>query len=417
MLVSSRASSPRPFSCPRPPPPSPSPPASATPSSPPSERPTALAFTPDGRLLVTTQGGTLRVVSGGALLADAGALPRLGGLLERRARAPRHRARPAVHDEPLRLPVLHVQQERRRLPDEQHDVARGADLALHAGRPDGERDRPDDGARPPRRRPELRGQPQRRPAARRARRLPLRGHRRRRLRLRGRQRLRGRERRLARPEHPEREDRAHRAGRLRAAHEPVPGRGHGALQHGPVGAGDDLPGDVRLGLPQPVPPQLPARRRRALRERRRHRARGKRSTSCRRAATTASRAARARTRRSRRTSAARRRRTCIDPVYEYPHGTIPGTSTTGCGSITGGAWVPAGAWPAAYDGAYLFADFDCGAIVKVASLPAATASDFATGPRNLDRRRPPLRARRRPGRPSTTRRTRAADRCGGSTTP
>src|SRR5262249_48626856 len=31
--------------------------------------PTALAFTPDGRLLVTTQGGTLRIVSGGTLLA------------------------------------------------------------------------------------------------------------------------------------------------------------------------------------------------------------------------------------------------------------------------------------------------------------------------------------------------------------
>ena len=30
--------------------------------------PTALAFTPDGRLLVTTQGGTLRVISGGTLL-------------------------------------------------------------------------------------------------------------------------------------------------------------------------------------------------------------------------------------------------------------------------------------------------------------------------------------------------------------
>src|SRR5664279_4090997 len=31
--------------------------------------PTALAFTPDGRLLITTQGGALRVISNGALLA------------------------------------------------------------------------------------------------------------------------------------------------------------------------------------------------------------------------------------------------------------------------------------------------------------------------------------------------------------
>ena len=33
--------------------------------------PTALAFTPDGRMLITTQGGTLRVVKNGALLATA----------------------------------------------------------------------------------------------------------------------------------------------------------------------------------------------------------------------------------------------------------------------------------------------------------------------------------------------------------
>ncbi len=33
--------------------------------------PTALAFTPDGRLLVATQGGALRVVSGGTLLPTA----------------------------------------------------------------------------------------------------------------------------------------------------------------------------------------------------------------------------------------------------------------------------------------------------------------------------------------------------------
>ncbi len=69
----------------------------------------------------------------------------------------------------------------------------------------------------------------------------------------------------------------------------------------------------------------------------------------------------------------------IDPVYEYPHGTIPGTTTSGCGSITGGAWVPAGAWPAAYDGTYLYADFNCGAIPRLTSIPAASASDFATG--------------------------------------
>ncbi len=69
----------------------------------------------------------------------------------------------------------------------------------------------------------------------------------------------------------------------------------------------------------------------------------------------------------------------IDPAYEYPHGTIPGTTATGCGCIAGGAWVPAGAWPAAYDGTYLYADFNCGAIPRVGALPAAAATDFATG--------------------------------------
>jgi glucose/arabinose dehydrogenase len=69
----------------------------------------------------------------------------------------------------------------------------------------------------------------------------------------------------------------------------------------------------------------------------------------------------------------------VDPVYEFPHGAIPGTSATGCGSITGGAFVPAGVWTS-FDGAYLFADFNCGAIVKLNVAGAsATATDFATG--------------------------------------
>ncbi len=69
----------------------------------------------------------------------------------------------------------------------------------------------------------------------------------------------------------------------------------------------------------------------------------------------------------------------IDPFFEYLHGTIPGTSTTGCGSITGGAWVPAGIWPSAYDGTYLFADFNCGAIARLTPGAPSTAADFATG--------------------------------------
>ena len=69
----------------------------------------------------------------------------------------------------------------------------------------------------------------------------------------------------------------------------------------------------------------------------------------------------------------------LDPYFEFPHGTIPGTTTSGCGSITGGAWVPTGAWPAAYDGTYLFADFNCGAIARLTPGAPPAATDFATG--------------------------------------
>ena len=66
----------------------------------------------------------------------------------------------------------------------------------------------------------------------------------------------------------------------------------------------------------------------------------------------------------------------VDPIFEYSHGgTVPGTSVGGCGSITGGAFVPNGLWPG-YDGAYLFADYNCGAIFAKGS--GATASAFAT---------------------------------------
>ncbi len=70
----------------------------------------------------------------------------------------------------------------------------------------------------------------------------------------------------------------------------------------------------------------------------------------------------------------------VDPVYEYPRGTIPGTTVTGCASITGGAFVPAGVWPAAYDGTYLLADYVCGAMLRIPTTgtpTAALASAFA----------------------------------------
>jgi glucose/arabinose dehydrogenase len=69
----------------------------------------------------------------------------------------------------------------------------------------------------------------------------------------------------------------------------------------------------------------------------------------------------------------------LDPYYEYPHAAVTFTTAVNCGSITGGQWVPAGAWPAAYDGTYLFADFNCGAIGRVMPGAPPAAVEFASG--------------------------------------
>lgn len=62
-----------------------------------------------------------------------------------------------------------------------------------------------------------------------------------------------------------------------------------------------------------------------------------------------------------------------NPIYDYGRG-------AGCNSITGAAFVPIGIWPAPYDGAYLFADYGCGKIFRlVPNGPTFTAVDFATG--------------------------------------
>ncbi len=63
-----------------------------------------------------------------------------------------------------------------------------------------------------------------------------------------------------------------------------------------------------------------------------------------------------------------------NPVYAYDH-------NTGCTAVTGGAFVPNGVWPAAFDNTYLYGDFVCGKIIRL--TPAAgggfTAADFVTG--------------------------------------
>ena len=63
-----------------------------------------------------------------------------------------------------------------------------------------------------------------------------------------------------------------------------------------------------------------------------------------------------------------------NPVFAYDH-------SDGCASITGGAFIPVGAWSPAYDGAYLFSDYVCGSVFQL--VPQAgggfTRSTFATG--------------------------------------
>jgi len=68
------------------------------------------------------------------------------------------------------------------------------------------------------------------------------------------------------------------------------------------------------------------------------------------------------------------------PLYEYVHDTaVPGTSVSGCGSVTGGAFVPNHLWPG-FDGSYVFGDYVCGAVFKLAESGGVwSASDFVTG--------------------------------------
>jgi glucose/arabinose dehydrogenase len=62
-----------------------------------------------------------------------------------------------------------------------------------------------------------------------------------------------------------------------------------------------------------------------------------------------------------------------DPIHAYSH-------STGCESITGGSFVPAGLWPSEYDNAYLYSDFVCGKIFSLTPGPAGgfNSVEFAT---------------------------------------
>ena len=86
---------------------------------------------------------------------------------------------------------------------------------------------------------------------------------------------------------------------------------------------------------------------------------GRRSTRARRGATTAGTSARAATTTLRPPGVCGlRRRGRTPPIHEYSHG-------SGCSSITGGAFVPNGFWPDAYDNSYLFGDYVCDKIFEL----------------------------------------------------
>jgi len=62
------------------------------------------------------------------------------------------------------------------------------------------------------------------------------------------------------------------------------------------------------------------------------------------------------------------------PIHEYSH-------DTGCSSITAAAFVPNGVWSAKYDNSYLYGDYTCGKIFKLTPDGASgfTRTEFVTG--------------------------------------
>lgn len=63
-----------------------------------------------------------------------------------------------------------------------------------------------------------------------------------------------------------------------------------------------------------------------------------------------------------------------NPIHDYDH-------SSGCASITGGAFVPNGVWPSSYDGDYLFSDYVCGTIFRLEPNGSGgyTRTTFVTG--------------------------------------
>ncbi|MFY1831575.1 PQQ-dependent sugar dehydrogenase [Myxococcus fulvus] len=71
-----------------------------------------------------------------------------------------------------------------------------------------------------------------------------------------------------------------------------------------------------------------------------------------------------------------------NPIFDYKRGTNPtGSPFQNCNSITGGAFAPPGAWANADDNAYFFSDYICGKVFKLVrgTGGAVTVDAFATG--------------------------------------
>ena len=66
----------------------------------------------------------------------------------------------------------------------------------------------------------------------------------------------------------------------------------------------------------------------------------------------------------------------VDPIFEYTRNPGP-AGVNNCASITGGAFVPNGLWPG-FDGSYMFSDYICGTVFKLTNTGSWTPSTFAT---------------------------------------
>jgi glucose/arabinose dehydrogenase len=69
-----------------------------------------------------------------------------------------------------------------------------------------------------------------------------------------------------------------------------------------------------------------------------------------------------------------------NPIFAYQHGDCSASGVRG-NSITGGAFVPNGVWPSQFNGAYLFGEFVCGKIFLLTPNGSGgfTPSEFLTG--------------------------------------